>query len=49
MKGDNLWNIAQAHYGAGWRHTVIFAANKDQVKNPHLIYPGQILSLPNVN
>ncbi len=49
VKGDNLWNIAQAHYGAGWRHTVIFAANKDQVKNPHLIYPGQILSLPNVN
>ena len=49
VKGDNLWNIAQAHYGAGWRHTVIFAANKDQVKNPHLIYPGQILSLPQVN
>jgi len=49
VKGDNLWNIAQAHYGAGWRHTVIFAANKDQVKNPHLIYPGQILSLPKVN
>ncbi|WP_295137843.1 LysM peptidoglycan-binding domain-containing protein [uncultured Reyranella sp.] len=49
VKGDNLWNIAQAHYGAGWRHTVIFAANKDQVKNPDLIYPGQILSLPKVN
>lgn len=49
VKGDNLWNIAQAHYGAGWRHTVIFAANKDQVKNPHLIYPGQILSLPKAN
>lgn len=49
VKGDNLWNIAQAHYGAGWRHTIIFAANKDQVKNPHLIYPGQILSLPKVN
>ncbi len=49
VKGDNLWNIAQAHYGAGWHHTVIFAANKDQVKNPDLIYPGQILSLPKVN
>jgi nucleoid-associated protein YgaU len=49
VKGDNLWNIAQAHYGAGWRHTIIFAANQDQVKNPHLIYPGQILSLPKVN
>ncbi len=49
VRGDNLWNIAQAHYGAGWHHTVIFAANKDQVKNPDLIYPGQILSLPKVN
>jgi hypothetical protein len=49
VRGDNLWNIAQAHYGAGWRHTVIFAANKDQVKNPDLIYPGQILSLPKAN
>ena len=49
VKGDNLWNIAQAHYGAGWRHTVIFGANKEQVKNPDLIYPGQILSLPKVN
>lgn len=49
VKGDNLWNIAQAHYGAGWRHTVIFGANKDQVKNPDLIYPGQILSLPKVD
>lgn len=49
VRGDNLWNIARAHYGAGWRHTVIFAANKDQVKNPDLIYPGQILSLPKVN
>jgi hypothetical protein len=49
VKGDNLWNIAHAHYGAGWHHTVIFAANKDQVKNPDLIYPGQVLSLPKVN
>jgi nucleoid-associated protein YgaU len=49
VRGDNLWNIAHAHYGAGWHHTVIFAANKDQVKNPDLIYPGQILSLPKVN
>jgi len=49
VRGDNLWNIARAHYGAGWRHTVIFAANKDQIVDPHLIYPGQILTLPKVN
>lgn len=49
VRGDNLWNIARAHYGAGWRHTVIFAANKEQIVDPNLIYPGQILSLPQVN
>ena len=49
VRGDNLWNIARAHYGVGWRHTVIFAANKEQIVDPNLIYPGQILSLPKVN
>jgi hypothetical protein len=49
VRGDNLWNIARAHYGQGWRHTVIFDANKDQIRNPHLIYPGQVFSLPKVN
>lgn len=49
VRGDNLWNIARAHYGAGWRHTVIFDANKEQIVDPNLIYPGQILTLPKVN
>ena len=49
VRGDNLWNIARAHYGAGWRHTVIFAANKEQIVDPNLIYPGQVLTLPKVN
>lgn len=49
VRGDNLWNIARAHYGEGWRHTMIFDANKDQIRNPNLIYPGQIFSLPKVN
>lgn len=47
--GDNLWNIARAHYGEGWRYTVIFEANKDQIKDPNLIYPGQVFSLPKSN
>lgn len=46
VRGDNLWNIARAHYGEGWRHTTIFEANKHQIGNPHLIYPGQVFSLP---
>jgi nucleoid-associated protein YgaU len=49
VHGDNLWNIARAHYGEGWRFTTIFDANKDQIRDPHLIYPGQTFSLPKVN
>jgi nucleoid-associated protein YgaU len=49
VHGDNLWNIARAHYGEGLRYTVIFNANKDQIRDPNLIYPGQIFSLPKVD
>jgi nucleoid-associated protein YgaU len=49
VRGDNLWNIARAHYGVGFHHTVIFGANKEQIRNPDLIYPGQVFSLPKVN
>ena len=49
VQGDNLWNIARAHYGEGWRFTTIFEANKDQIRDPNLIYPGQTFSLPKVN
>jgi hypothetical protein len=47
--GDNLWNIARAHYGEGWRYTVIFQANKDTIRDPNLIYPGQVFALPKSN
>jgi hypothetical protein len=46
VHGDNLWNIARAHYGEGLRYTLIFNANKDQIRDPNLIYPGQVFSLP---
>ena len=49
VRGDNLWNIARAHYGEGFRYTMIFDANKDQIRDPNLIYPGQVFSLPKVN
>jgi hypothetical protein len=49
VRGDNLWNIARAHYGEGWRFTVIFDANKGQIRDPDLIYPGQVFSLPKLN
>ncbi len=49
VHGDNLWSIARAHYGEGTRFTVIFEANKDHIRDPNLIYPGQVFSLPKSN
>ena len=45
-RGDNLWQISRKTYGNGLRYTVIFDANKDQIRDPDLIYPGQIFVLP---
>jgi len=44
--GNNLWNIARQLYGSGYRYTVIYQANRDQIRDPDLIYPGQILVTP---
>lgn len=46
QKGDNLWRIAEAAYGSGDRYTLIFGANKDRIRNPDLIYPGQVFTIP---
>ena len=46
VPGDNLWTIARHVYGSGWRYTVIFDANANQINNPDLIYPGQVFTLP---
>lgn len=45
-KGDCLWNIAKKQYGNGAQYTKIYNANKDKIKNPNLIYPGQVLTIP---
>lgn len=45
-QGDNLWTIARRVYGEGIRYTQIFEANTDQIRNPDLIYPGQVFDLP---
>ena len=44
--GQNLWRISREVYGKGRLYTVIYEANKLQIKNPALIYPGQILTAP---
>ena len=46
VSGDNLWNIAKRYYGNGALYTKIYNANKDKIKNPALIYPGQKLVIP---
>ena len=45
-KGDSLWKIAQQFYGNGSQYTKIYNANTDKIKNPSLIYAGQVLTIP---
>ena len=45
-KGDCLWNISKKYYGKGSDYNKIFNANKDKIKNPSLIYPGQKFVIP---
>lgn len=45
-RGDSLWRLSQLTYGAGTRYAVIYKANKEQIRNPNMIYPGQILVMP---
>lgn len=47
--GNNLWQISRVIYGQGIQYTVIYEANKDQIRDPDLIYPGQILDTPGSN
>ena len=45
-KGDTLWAIATATYGDGSRYPEIFEANKPMLTDPDLIFPGQVLRIP---
>lgn len=45
-RGDSLWQISRRTYGHGHRYTVIYDANQQQIRNPDLIYPGQMFVLP---
>jgi nucleoid-associated protein YgaU len=44
--GHSLWRLARLAYGRGVRYTVIYEANRDQIREPSLIYPGQVFALP---
>jgi LysM domain len=48
VRGDHLWGIAKKkeHYGNGFAWPIIYKANRDQIKNPDLIYPDQVFKIP---
>ena len=46
--GQTLWRLARRAYGTGTRYTVIYLANRTQIRDPGLIYPGQVFAVPAV-
>jgi nucleoid-associated protein YgaU len=44
--GNSLWRIARRTYGEGLRYSVIYEANRQQIRDPDLIYPGQVFAIP---
>lgn len=45
--GNTLWGIADQNYGDGQSYVRVFEANRDRIRDPDLIYPGQIFTVPN--
>lgn len=44
--GSTLWAISRETYGDGVMYVRVFEANRDRIRNPDLIYPGQVFTLP---
>jgi len=44
--GNTLWRISLAKYGDGERYSVIYDANRNQIRNPDSIFPGQRIVIP---
>lgn len=44
--GNTLWAIAKENYGDGIQYVKVFNANRDRIRNPDLIYPGQVFTVP---
>jgi len=48
VRGDSLSKIAKRFYGDAMKYPVLFEANREIIKNPDLIYPGQVLRVPRI-
>lgn len=46
QKGDTLWAISRERFGDGILYVKLFEANRDAIRDPDLIYPGQIFTIP---
>lgn len=46
QKGDTLWAISRENYGEGILYVRLFKANRDRIRDPDLIYPGQVFDIP---
>ncbi len=44
--GNTLWGIADKRYGDGLLYVRVFEANRERIRNPHWIYPGQVFEIP---
>ena len=48
VRGDSLWRISRQNFGQGIRYTQIYEANASQIRDPGLIFPGQVLVVPSM-
>lgn len=48
QRGETLWHMARTTYGNGTRYTVLYAANRGQIRDPDRIYPGQTFAIPSL-
>ena len=46
QRGNTLWGISRRNYGEGILYVRIFEANRDRIRDPDLIYPGQVFTVP---